>query len=324
MGYSTVVWNVAAFGKLQQCKPLPEVVLTKLQLDAIRQRRGLAVPLEEKIELRQLSRLTVSVDDVTEAQQLTINNDVVKKFDIIAAVPSNGRAFAHLCKQCDIDIISLDLSHKQSFPISKKLLDCAVQRGVSFEITYAPLFQAQASRRNLISNSNLLIQYLQGRNTILTSGAEVINHIRAPKDASSVGAFLGIPTSKVMKVVREHCHAVINHSIARKQRYMAIEVLSSRDFEQKWPELHLKKAQIMDNSDIHINNDSDGDENDENDATGDDIPVDDDIGFSCRDKSILSLCESEKNGGDGFVSLGAKPHNNRDSDDRRLKKRRQK
>ena len=72
--------------------------------------------------LRQLSRLTVSVEDVTEAQQLTTNNDTLKQFDIIAATPSNNKVFAYLCKQSDIDIIALDFTHRQSFPINKKLV----------------------------------------------------------------------------------------------------------------------------------------------------------------------------------------------------------
>jgi RNase P/RNase MRP subunit p30 len=72
--------------------------------------------------LRQLSRLTVSVEDVTEAQQLTTNNDTLKQFDIIAATPSNMKVFAHLCKQADVDIIALDLTHRQSFSINKKLV----------------------------------------------------------------------------------------------------------------------------------------------------------------------------------------------------------
>jgi RNase P/RNase MRP subunit p30 len=108
-----------------QYKPIPDVILTNLQLESARHRRGLVVPLESTLSsssLRQLSRLTVSVEDVTEAQQLTTSNDTLKQFDIIAAAPSNVKVFAHLCKQADIDIIALDFSHRQSFPINKKLV----------------------------------------------------------------------------------------------------------------------------------------------------------------------------------------------------------
>ena len=153
--------------------------MTSVQLNSIRLRRGLIVPQEPPLTpttLRQLSRLTVSVEDVTEAQQLTASNDTLQQFDIIAATPGNIKVFAHLCKQSDIDIICLDFTHRQSFPINKKLviedlrclifltaplclmrcpnnfsvlvfitqLDCAVQRGISFEIVYAPLFQGDS------------------------------------------------------------------------------------------------------------------------------------------------------------------------------------
>lgn len=35
------------------------------------------------------------------------------------------------------------------------------------------------------------------------------------------------------KTVREHCSAVIKHAAARKQRYLPLEVISSKEFEKR-------------------------------------------------------------------------------------------
>ena len=71
-------------------------------------------------------------------------------------------------------------------------LDCAIQRGISFEIIYSPLFRGNgvirlvcawsnmydqrfntphavaAVRRQVLSNAKVFLQYLDGRNTIVS------------------------------------------------------------------------------------------------------------------------------------------------------------
>lgn len=77
--------------------------------------------------LRQFSRITISVDDVAEAQVLSSSQDMLTKFDIIAACPSNSKVLNYLCKQGDVDIISLDFTHRLQFPLNKKtvIVTCA-------------------------------------------------------------------------------------------------------------------------------------------------------------------------------------------------------
>jgi hypothetical protein len=74
-----------------------------------------------KFEIRQYSRLTVAVDDLIGAQALHINNEVLKPFDLIAAIPNDPKTFAYLCQQADIDIISIDFC-RRSFPLNKKMV----------------------------------------------------------------------------------------------------------------------------------------------------------------------------------------------------------
>jgi ribonuclease P/MRP protein subunit RPP1 len=58
-----------------------------------------------------------------DAQSLTIGNETLKNFDIIAVCPGNIKVFAYLCKTAEIDIISLDFTHRLPFGLNKKLID---------------------------------------------------------------------------------------------------------------------------------------------------------------------------------------------------------
>ena len=72
--------------------------------------------------LKQLNRLSLTVDAISEAQTITSGNEYCKKFDILSVCPGNAKVFAYLCKTAEIDIISIDFSHKISFPLKKKLV----------------------------------------------------------------------------------------------------------------------------------------------------------------------------------------------------------
>lgn len=73
-------------------------------------------------KIRQLHRISLSIDEVSDAQYLTSGNETLKSFDIVAACPRNAKAFSHLCKQAHIDIINIDFTHKIPFQLNKKLV----------------------------------------------------------------------------------------------------------------------------------------------------------------------------------------------------------
>lgn len=90
-------------------------------------------------ELQQLSRITVGVEDLAEAQALASSSLALLRYDIVAACPRSLPALIHLCKTADIDIISLDLNHQMHFTVDPKLIAAATKRGVVFEICYSHL-----------------------------------------------------------------------------------------------------------------------------------------------------------------------------------------
>lgn len=121
LGWSTVAWNTNTFGKLTaSVKPPSPVSLEPLDAKECLKYRSLVCGLSTTADIVQLNRLTVTLDEVVDAQALTAGNEMLKAFDIIAASPGNAAVFAHLCKSAQVDIITLDFSRRLPFPIIKK------------------------------------------------------------------------------------------------------------------------------------------------------------------------------------------------------------
>lgn len=122
LGWNCIVWNTCFVGKVNGAKvKLPKpVAIPRVDLDEVLINRVLATSNDGNIE--QLNRITITVDDVYDAQSITSGNEVIKQFDIVAVCPGNAKIFNYLCKTADIDIISIDFSHKVPFTMNKKLV----------------------------------------------------------------------------------------------------------------------------------------------------------------------------------------------------------
>eukprot|EP00968_Pinguiococcus_pyrenoidosus_P015907 scaffold1493_cov389-Pinguiococcus_pyrenoidosus.AAC.4 len=114
---------------------------------------------------------------------------------ILAARPLSEEAFLHLCQRADVDVISLDLCHRVSFPLSPAAVAEAIQRGIFFEvrssatcernmaaalprahtrgspqICYAPALENSEKRRCFIANVAEVLRATRGRNLLFAGG----------------------------------------------------------------------------------------------------------------------------------------------------------
>jgi RNase P/RNase MRP subunit p30 len=187
--------------------------------------------------LRQLQRITLTIDDIIDAQSLTSGNELLKSFDIVAVRPENIKIFSYLCKTADIDIICLDFTHRLPFNLNKKLLDCAVERGITFEVQYSSILSSNSSnRRELFSNTTVLIEYLKGKNIILTSGADAFNQLRAPYDVINLGQLLNIKQELAINSIDRNCAQVVQHAMQRRANHLPGQVMSDESFTKAYPE----------------------------------------------------------------------------------------
>ena len=135
VGWTSLAWNTVSSGKLNQATPLPKVAIEYRNLAQTNQRRLISGATSSPIEsvstssgavaptsFQQYSRITLPIDDMTEAQRLNATNPVLSQFDIVAVVPTNFKMFSYCCKTADIDMISIDFTHRVPYALDKKIV----------------------------------------------------------------------------------------------------------------------------------------------------------------------------------------------------------
>jgi RNase P/RNase MRP subunit p30 len=241
LGWDCVAWNVSIAGKIGNsgAKPIKPPDLDPVLFRDVQRQRALAMSNVQAAKFRQISRLTVTVDEVIDAHALTAGNETLRTFDIVAARAGNSKVFAYLCRHADIDVITIDFTHRLPFLFNKKLLDEAVSRGISFEVNYSSILGAAGARREVFSNTRVILQYLRGRNIIISSGAESTSLLRGPFDVCNIACVLGLTQQQAQNAIGENCASVLKHALARRCRYLPVEIVSKAEFKKRWPELTL-------------------------------------------------------------------------------------
>ena len=69
-----------------------------------------------------MSRITITIDDIIEAQNLTSGNEAFKDFDIVAVCPGNVEVFIYLCKHAEVISSSSSSLLLLSLPLLLSLL----------------------------------------------------------------------------------------------------------------------------------------------------------------------------------------------------------
>ncbi|KAG0266091.1 hypothetical protein BG011_003299 [Mortierella polycephala] len=203
VGYQAVAYNHEVTGKLPTNHINP---ITKLNLP--------------DVNLKQYSRLTLVVDDISQNYGLNTNNPAVSSYDILAVQPTSEKLFQAACGTFEVDIISLDMSARLPFYLKHSTVGLAVERDAN-------------ARRNLISNAHSLIRVTRGKNIILSSQAAKAMELRGPYDIVNFGTLLGLNQATAKDCLSSHCRAVAVHAETRRNTMRAvISVDSASSFAQ--------------------------------------------------------------------------------------------
>ncbi|KAG0092811.1 hypothetical protein BGZ92_008522 [Podila epicladia] len=195
LGYQAVAYNYELAGKIPANHISP---VSKLNLPGV--------------NLKQFSRLTLVVDDVSQNYGLNANNPSVLAYDILAVQPTNEKLFQAACGTFEVDIISLDMSARLPFYLKHSTVGLAVERGIYFELCYSAAIRDATARRNLISNAQSLIRVTRGKNIILSSQAMKAMELRGPYDIVNFGTLLGLNQAVAKDCLSSHCRAVAVHA----------------------------------------------------------------------------------------------------------------
>ncbi|KAG8089330.1 hypothetical protein GUJ93_ZPchr0011g27685 [Zizania palustris] len=159
---------------------------------------------------QQFTRVTLSLDSAAACASALAPSAarLLRTYDIVAARPLTQAAFDHLCQAAfdHLDIVSIDFSHKLPFRLKLPMLKLALQRGLYFEIAYSPLITDPTSRRQLITQAKLLVDWTKGKNLIISSAAHTAAEIRGPYDVANLCAYLlGLSTHRAKAAISINC-----------------------------------------------------------------------------------------------------------------------
>ena len=137
--------------------------------------------------------------------------------------PTTEKALHQACS-LDCDLISLDLTIRFPFHFKHKTLSTALQRGVKFEICYAPgiLASDSSARRNLISNATQLIRATRGRGIVISSEAKRAAGCRGPWDVINLAAVWGLGQEKGREAVGQEARSVVVQAEMKRRSYRGV------------------------------------------------------------------------------------------------------
>ncbi|KAK9279919.1 hypothetical protein L1049_013603 [Liquidambar formosana] len=246
LGYSGVAYNRTIKGVMSDadyCSISPLSLSSLLKLapslsSSVKLHRDLlGVPMSSPF--RQYKRLTVTVDSAAQATSLNSGNPVLKTYDLVAVRPMNQNAFDQACQTSEVDIITIDFSEKLPFRLKLPLVKAAIQRGIYFEIMYSSLIADVQTRRQMISNAKLLVDWTRGKNLIFSSAAPSVNELRGPNDVANLASLLGMSMERAKAAISKNCRTLIVNALTKKKCYkgaIRVEVMSSGEqFDSKEP-----------------------------------------------------------------------------------------
>lgn len=123
---------------------------------------------------------------VTHDMNISLN---IKKFHLIAGLPTNEGALQHACSTFGGDIIKMVLEDAKLCLIGHKYYQMAARRGIFFEIQYAPTIRDSNQRKDAIIVAQNLVSHRKARNIVITGGALNAFQVRGPYDIANLYPF---------------------------------------------------------------------------------------------------------------------------------------
>ncbi|KAG6417952.1 hypothetical protein SASPL_120149 [Salvia splendens] len=170
---------------------------------------------------RQYTRLTVVVANSAQALALNSGNPVLRSYDIVSVRPTRQDAFDQACQNSEVDMISIDFSKMDSFSfrLRQPMIKAAIKRGLYFEITYSDLIGDAESKRKMISNCKLLVDWTRGKNLIICSDASSASELRGPQDVANLFFLLGLSRERAKAALSSNCRSLLANAIRKKHFY---------------------------------------------------------------------------------------------------------
>nr|KAJ3419728.1 Ribonuclease P protein subunit p30 [Polyrhizophydium stewartii] len=200
-GFRGIAISVTSDGNLNKSKPCQidrskyAAMLEKAAGDAVVPRASPPLLAQANSDLPRslaattfdlFTRLSVVLDNPSHNYSISSGSPIVASYDILAVHPKTEKLFQAACQQLEVDIVSLDMGSRLPFHLRHPTINAAIQRGVHFEICYAPAIRDSTARRHIISNSAALMRATKGRNIVLSSELVQAFDLRGPHDIANL------------------------------------------------------------------------------------------------------------------------------------------
>jgi ribonuclease P/MRP protein subunit RPP1 len=166
-----------------------------------------------------------------------------KHFDLLSVRPTTEKALQWLGGNTnpEIDIVSLDLTQRFTFPFRHSLFTNFLAREVAVEVCYASGIGDTSARRNIISNATQLVRATRGgRGVFVSSETHRTGDLRGPFDVANLATFWGMKGGKMGNAAR-----VVQLAEGRKGTYRgAVQVITAEALEREERERERPKRKV--------------------------------------------------------------------------------
>mmetsp|Transcript_40678 Transcript_40678/g.68105 ORF Transcript_40678/g.68105 Transcript_40678/m.68105 type:complete len:285 (+) Transcript_40678:246-1100(+) len=233
LGFDAVATNLVLEGKpaeKDKCKLVPTDLRSILETvpsaaEALQLNQRLLKGSGQKEILKQMTRITIVLEDSTQAAQLNAAQAILATYDIVAVKPTSERTLQQACSMLDADIITMDFTRRLPFRLRPQLVKQALQRGLLFEVEYSGLLRSGTARRQLIGQAAALMKACGVGGVVLTSGALRAMELRGPYDVVNLASLFELNTNAAKAALASQCERVLAHGAARKTFKGIIQVV---------------------------------------------------------------------------------------------------
>ncbi len=184
---------------------------------------------------RQLTRVNMVLSEGSETHKLRQDN--IQSYDLLAVQPTTEKMFHMACTKLEVDIICPDMTEKMPYYFKRIAMNAAVERGIYFEIPYAPAIRDATLRKNVLTNAMTLVSLCRGRNIIITSKALRPIEVRGPYDVTNLGLLFGLTEQQAKNAVSSNCRAVLFHAATRRntiKSVMSLQHVNELTSQDRW------------------------------------------------------------------------------------------
>jgi ribonuclease P/MRP protein subunit RPP1 len=191
LGYTTIALSLTLAGKLPSTPPSIPV-------------STFSIPQSLTI----LTRLTITISDASQNHRLSSFSPA---YNLLALRPTTEKALQLCCTSLECDLISLDFTQRLTYPLKFSTVAGALNRGVRFEVCYAPGISSSTSddRRNLIAGATSLIRATRGRGIVFSSEARNALGLRGPHDVINLAQVWGLGQERGKEALCEEAGKVV-------------------------------------------------------------------------------------------------------------------